>query len=146
VPPLAEGDDPAAPVRLPNRAGWDFRSIAPDGAQAYTFDLQSPVGEASIILTWHRRIGSVRTDETADSGSIWYGLPRLANLDLRLVHTDERGEEHELAVSASRVDNVEHIYLEQLEPGRYRLEVARPESVHDEPWDYALAWRVELAR
>lgn len=142
---------PAAdPVRLPNRMGWDFRAIEPNQTHAYTFGLQTPMGEASIILNWHRRIGSVKTDESkgtganGGSGSIWYGLPRLADLDLRLYHTDENGDEHELAVSNSRVDNVEHIYLKHMDPGRYRLEVSRPEAVHDEPWDYALAWRVEL--
>ena len=136
----------ADPVRLPNRMGWDFREIEPKQTHAYTFGLQAPMGEASIILNWHRRIGSVKTDETGGggSGSIWYGLPRLADLDLHLYHTDENGDVHELAVSESRVDNVEHIYLKQLDPGRYRLEVTRPEAVHDEPWDYALAWRVEL--
>lgn len=131
-------------TRLPNRMGWDFRAIQPEQTHAYTFGLQAPMGEASIILTWHRRIGSVKTDEAGGRGSIWYGLPRLADLDLHLYHTDENGDEHELAVSNSRVDNVEHIYLKHLDPGRYRLEVSRPEAIHDEPWDYALAWRVEM--
>jgi hypothetical protein len=155
-PPIAD------PVRLPNRMGWDFRAIGPKQTHTYTFGLQAPMGEASIILNWHRRIGGIKTDETRGaggtggtggaggirgvrgSGSIWYGLPRVANLNLRLYHTDENGDEHELAVSNSRVDNVEHIYLKHLDPGRYRLEVTRPEAIHDEPWDYALAWRVEL--
>lgn len=138
------GESDSDPVRLPNRMGWDFRAIGPEQSHAYTFGLQAPMGEASIILTWHRRITGRPTDNTSPSRSIWYGLPRLADLDLHLYHTDENGEERELAVSQSKLDNVEHIYLTHLDPGRYRLEVTRPESVHEEPWDYALAWRVEL--
>ncbi len=145
----AESEEVAADevVHLPNRMGWVFREIEPNQTHAYTFRLQAPMDEASIILNWHRRIGSLMTDDNSETGgspAIWYGIPRLADLDLYLYHTDETGEEHELAVSASRVDNVEHIYLKRLEPGRYRLEVRRSEAVHEEPWDYALAWRVEV--
>ncbi len=131
-------------IRLPNRMGWDYGSIEPDGKNTYTFALQSPMAEASIILTWHRRITGIKTDDTDKGEGNWFGMPRLANLDLKLVHTDETGEQHELAVSSSKVDNVEHIYLKELQPGRYHLHVSRPESIHEEPWDYALAWRVEL--
>ena len=104
---------------------------------------------ASFILNWHRRITSALADRhsEADSdggSSSWYGAPRTANLNLRLIHTDDAGDEHELAVSKSRIDNVEHIYLKNLDSGRYRLEVSRVDHVYDEPWDYALAWRVEL--
>ncbi len=135
-----------APVRLANRMGWDYRTIAPDGVQAYTFQLLEPMGEASIILTWHRRITGVHIEQTDGNRSIWFGQPRLADLDLHLYRTDDRGETREIAYSDSRVDNVEHIYLKSLRPGRYRLEVVRPEAIHDEPWDYGLAWRVEPSR
>ncbi len=131
-------------LRMSNRMGWDFRTIAPNSKHTYTFHTQAPMGEASIILTWHRRITGTHTDENHADNALWYGLPRLADLDLHLYFTDERGEESELAVSDSKIDNVEHIYLKDLAPGRYRLEVTRPEEVHEEDWDYALAWRVEL--
>lgn len=142
--PPAEDENNPGTIRMSNRMGWDFRTIAPDGKHTYTFHTQAPMGEASIVLTWHRRITGTHTDENEAGNALWYGLPRLADLDLHLYFTDERGEEHELAVSNSRVDNVEHIYLKDLAPGRYRLEVTRPEEVHEEDWDYALAWRVEL--
>lgn len=139
-----EDDDGPVTIRMSNRMGWDFRTIAPNGKHTYTFHTQAPMGEASIVLTWHRRITGTHTDENDAGNSLWYGLPRLADLDLHLYITDERGEERELAVSDSKLDNVEHIYLKDLAPGRYRLEVTRPEEVHEEDWDYALAWRVEL--
>ncbi len=136
---------PAGPGRLPRRMGWDFNEIQPDQTHVYEFQTQAPMGEASIILNWHRRItGALADSEDRGGASSWYGAPRMANLNLRLIHTDDAGDEHELAVSQSRVDNVEHIYLKDLAPGRYRLEVSRTDHVHDEPWDYALAWRVEL--
>ncbi|MBL4575749.1 MAG: hypothetical protein JKY51_06590 [Opitutaceae bacterium] len=137
---------PANPGRMPKRMDWDFREIKPEQTAVYTFATQAPMGEASIILTWHRRITGMATDEgaAASGGGGWAGLPRTADLNLRLIHTDDHGDEHELAVSNSRVDNVEHIYLKALASGRYRLEVSRRVGVYDEPWDYALAWRVEL--
>lgn len=140
----ADVEDDTGTVRLSNRMGWDFRAIGPNGKHTYTFHTQAPMGEASIVLAWHRRITGTHTDENEAGNSLWYGLPRLADLDLHLYITDERGEERELAVSDSKIDNVEHIYLKDLPPGRYRLEVTRPEEVHEEGWDYALAWRVEL--
>jgi hypothetical protein len=150
---------PADPGRLPKRMGWDFREIKPEETAVYNFATQAPMGEASIILTWHRRITGLSSDggdeahvigepgntsRTRASGGGWVGVPRTADLNLRLIHTDEQGDEYDLAVSNSRIDNVEHIYLKDLAPGRYRLEVSRRTGVYDEPWDYALAWRVEL--
>ncbi len=142
VPGSADaGSNPGSdPVRLPKRMGWDLRTIEADQKAVYTFATQAPMGEASIILTWHRRVTGV----SPSGGDGWAGLPRTADLNLRLIHTDDNGDEHDLAVSNSRVDNVEHIYLKNLEAGRYRLEVTRRDGVYDEPWDYALAWRVEL--
>ncbi len=155
----APGDTPETEsVRLPKRMGWDFRAIGPEQTVVYTFQTQAPMGEASIILTWHRRITGLSSDGDREgfsggvsggasgggSGGGWAGLPRVTDLNLKLIHTDERGDEHDLAVSKSRVDNVEHIYVKDLAPGRYRLEVSRSDHIYDEPWDYALAWRVEL--
>ncbi len=141
----------AVPVRLPKRMGWDFRKIGSEETIIYTFQTQAPMGEASIILAWHRRIVGLSSGDDGEGasggnpgGGGWVGLPRTADLNLRLVHTDDQGDEHDLAASNSRVDNVEHVYLKNLEAGRYRLEVSRPSGVYDEPWDYALAWRVEL--
>jgi Subtilase family len=134
----------ADPGRLPRRMGWDFREIQRDQTYVYTFQTQAPMGEASIILTWHRRVAGMGGKKEAGERSRWSGVPRTANLDLRLVHTDDVGDERELAVSRSRVDNVEHIYLKGLDAGRYRLEVSRVDRVYEEPWDYALAWRVGL--
>jgi len=123
------------------------------------------MGEASVTLVWHRRITSLtqsgdkggekpgragtsggKSGGGGASGGGWLGLPRTADLNLRLIHIDDLGEEHELAVSESRIDNVEHLYLKHLAPGRYRLEVTRRITTYKEPWDYALAWRVELVQ
>jgi len=154
---------PADPGRLPKRMGWDFRKINPDQTHAYTFQLAAPMGEASVTLVWNRRITSLSAGgegarnsgnsegspseskkKSGGGGGGWLGLPRTADLNLRLIHIDDRGDEHDLAVSESRIDNVEHLYLKGLSPGRYRLEVTRRATTYNEPWDYALAWRVEL--
>jgi subtilase family protein len=146
---------PADPGRLPKRMGWDFRQIDPNQTRAYSFQLAADMGETSITLVWNRRVASLSLGAAEDeaggtSGGTtgvggWLGLPRTADLNLRLVYIDDAGDERDLAVSNSRIDNVEHLYLKTLSPGRYRLEVTRRAGTYDEPWDYALAWRVELA-
>ena len=141
---------PAEPGRLPRRMGWDFREIEPEQTHVYAFGLNDDMGEAAITLTWNRRItginaGQEHVDPTKKPGD-WLGLPRTTDLNLKLIHIDDAGDEHELAVSQSPVDNLEHIYLKHLSPGRYRIEVSRKANAYPEPWDYALAWRVELVQ
>jgi hypothetical protein len=41
--------------------------------------------------------------------------------------------------SVSTIDNLEHIFLRSLAPGRYVLEVTT-----DTTWDYAVAWDIHL--
>jgi len=103
-------------------------------------------GEESAAVDESVENAGGASGEISGGGGDWLGLPRTTDLDLHLFYIDDLGDEHALAVSDSRVDNVEHLYLKGLEPGRYRLEVTRHASVYEEPWDYALAWRVELVK
>ncbi|GMU20954.1 MAG: hypothetical protein AMXMBFR13_10500 [Phycisphaerae bacterium] len=66
--------------------------------------------------------------------------PILANMDLRLYEaTDfELGSLRDASISA--IDNVEHIWLQNLPAGRYAIVVNT-----DRPWDYALTWDAALA-
>jgi hypothetical protein len=134
---------PTEPGPIQRRFSWDFRAMTPNQTTRYELKVSKPLGEMSIILTWHRRIsGNVAFNETI-SRMVWDNTPRLADFDLRLTKVDDQSVT-EIAASRSAIDNVEHIYLPALPPGRYVLEVARSSDGYDEPWDYALAWRIEL--
>ncbi len=137
-----------APGTVRQRYGWDFGTAGHDQTRSYVFDVRQNLGPASIMLVWNRRIDG-RTIIVMPQGATqpmkgWVHTPRLADFDLRLVEIDDAGQEVEMQLSASRIDNVEHVYLPVLVPGRYRLDVIRrADDAPDEAWDYALAWRVE---
>lgn len=147
---------PSDPGRIQRRYGWDFRALEPDDKAIYRFTTTEPLGEVSIMLVWNRRITGVTLHHPQTGKALWVGKPRLADFDLRLIRIRGAGDDgggraggggaqslETLATSASSIDNVEHIYLTGLEPGEYVIEVQRQADGHDEPWDYALAWRVE---
>ncbi len=131
------------PGPLRRRWGWDFRPLDPGGSSTYRFTITRPLGEASLVLAWHRRIEG-RMLRLPEGQTVWAPVPRLADFDLRLIRVENEGESlRTVAFSSSAVDNVEHVYLPALEPGEYVVEVRRQPDGHAEAWDYALAWRFE---
>jgi hypothetical protein len=133
---------PAEPGALSGRYGWAFRALPREAKENYTFETPRTLGEAALTLVWNRRVEGGPTRDLLTGRPRWNTATRLADFDLRLFRADERGEESELAASASAIDNVEHIFLRELPRGRYRIEVSRKDTL-DEPYDYALAWRIE---
>ncbi|MCE9589203.1 MAG: hypothetical protein K8S99_01620 [Planctomycetes bacterium] len=124
------------------RYGWAYESLAPGHSHEYVFTTNRPLGEASIMLVWNRRIdGRVMQNPETHEG-IWVPTPRLGDFNLQLIRTDLAGNESVTAESAGTVDNLEHIHLAALQPGRYRIRVVRSDDLA-EGWDYALAWRIE---
>ena len=111
-------------------SGWDFNtnssSILNDSISHYYFnvtnDLPSAIFTATATLVWNRQ-----RNQTG-----------INNLDLFLY---DCASSNLVACSTSRVDNVEHIFISRLPPGRYDLQVwkAGGDFVSAaEP--YALAW------
>ena len=122
--------------------GWAAGSVPGGGRRTYFFEIPAEAGPApfSVALAWHRLV------EDGSPGPMWSPAPLpLVDLDLAL----HRAEQDELdpaplpgdlvALSASPVDNVEHLYAPALAPGRYALVVDSP--VDAPATDYALAWR-----
>ncbi len=138
TPAVSEARGPSGPQppltsRITKSKSWSHQTLPP--RRTHTYELTTPVdlGEWSIVLTWHRRAGALPNSE-----------PVLADLDLLLV--DAQTPSPPIAVSRSRVDNVEHIYLPALKAGTYQLRVQR-DPAHDtqsDPWTYTLAWRLEM--
>ena len=94
--------------------GWDFNSItntaATDVINHYCFSVTNSAGNSpftgTMTLVWNRQ--NTRTN--------------INNLDLFLYNLNGGSL---IASSVSQVDNVEHIYVPQLPPGRYDLEVLK---------------------
>ncbi len=122
--------------------GWDFQSLEPGGTWVYELNLQQAMGEVSVVLVWNRRIDGRQVEDLVTGKSRWLDTPRLADFDLKWSVTDGQERGQVLSESASKVDNVEHVYLKQVPSGRHRLIVTRADE-RDEAWDFAIAWRIE---
>ena len=120
---------------VPVLAGWDFNTIstspsqgrssrAGPGVNHYFFIL--PAGSAAytatVTLTWNRQ-----NSQTS-----------INNLDLFLYRADGAL----FASSNSTVDNVEHLFVQNLPPGRYDVEVLKQQGGVSRGETYALAFNV----
>ncbi len=133
---------PSPPGRIHRDFGWDFHALKPGEHATYTFEIDEVKRPLSVMLVWNRRVDG-RIGVVGPTGQpVWDGPARLADFDLALSGVDPEGQARLIQLSRSRIDNVEHIYLPQVSPGRYRLDVVRQRDSQGEPWDYALAWRL----
>ena len=83
------------------RRGWDLTTIGSNEVRQYAFEVRNAPITATLV--WLRN----------------HGCANINNLDLAI-----RSEAGELvAASRSALDNVEHLHLRNLPPGRYSLEV-----------------------
>jgi hypothetical protein len=124
-------------------AGWALTAVPLGISQFIRFSVPRRAEAVSIAATWHRQV-----DGEFDG---WI----LADVDLHLWVVGPGGPIAPLVgdaglglfaggnvVSASPVDNVEHLYVTGLEPGDYVLEVRRVDGLTSAPtWDVAVAWR-----
>ena len=126
--------------------GWSAGTIAGGEAQTYFFEIPAGAAPApfSVALTWHRIV------QDGSPGPNWSPAPLpLVDLDLALYQAEEDALDpmpvlgELIDLSASPVDNVEHLYLPALAPGRYALVVDAPGGAAST--DYALAWRATPA-
>ena len=109
-------------------AGWDTAAISNTQSRHIRFNVSELADEVSILLTWNQR---------ANTG---FGSYSLADLDLELLlynngkPTTLVGDaglsvyESGNVVSESEIDNVEHLYLRNLETGDYVLKISRLDS------------------
>ncbi len=114
-----------APSSAVGSHGWDYQTVSPGPENELKYNFVVPTGstapELSILLTWNVDVSSNFTGQV------------LANLDLKL--TDSTGQI--VDQSLSTVDNVEHIYLQNLAAGDYTLSIST-----DTSRDFGLAWRM----
>ena len=127
-----------------SHAGWDFTSVGLNQSRYWRFNVQEAAPEVSIVATWYRTTNSRFTASF------------VANLDLALWRVDEGGNLVTLVgdeglpyfnsgniVSQSGVDNVEHLFVRDLAPGEYVLELERIDGLATHPlWNVAVAWQM----
>jgi len=119
-------------------SGWDFNSLssstlpAMDGVNHYYFNVTNGMSKAgfaaAITLVWNR---------PASASSLVHAS--INNLGLFLYNA---ANNNLVMVSTSLVDNVQHVFVPQLAPGRYDLQVwkAGGSGIASASESYALAW------
>jgi len=118
-----------------NIIGWDFGDADSGTSRQYFFEIPpfNYIQDISILVTWNRTF-------TVSGVNPKVFTPSFANIDLRLNQADGYSVGTLINESVSTLDNVEHIYLQQMINGRYVFEITT-----DADWDYAVAWKVVLA-
>ncbi|MBX7212239.1 MAG: hypothetical protein K1X78_28285 [Verrucomicrobiaceae bacterium] len=134
---LAAGQHSHSSTTEAASSGWDFNTASVSTARQYFFTV--PPGRLantfSAALTWHRVIttSGMPPDVAWDTA--------LPDLNLRLyASTAFTPSAVPIDQSLSGMDNVEHIFLRNLPPGQYMLEVTSDADLHS----YALAWEARL--
>jgi hypothetical protein len=120
--------------------GWDLATINMNGSTYYRINVPALADKVSILTTWHRKVDASFASYT------------LANVNLQLWRIDGAGGLASLVgnaglpyfsagnvVSNSSIDNVEHLYIQNLQPGQYTLQVQRADAIN-QAWDVAVAW------
>ncbi len=112
--------------------GWDYQTVSSGSDLFYNFEIPagSTAADLSIILNWN-----VEVEDTA-AGPAFLGMESLANLDLTLYDSSAGFLGTQIDSSVSTIDNVEHLYLTDLGPGTYTLQIST-----DTARDFGLAWR-----
>ena len=109
-------------------AAWETAAISANQSRFIRFSVSEFADSVSLLTTWHQKPNSAFSSYT------------IYNIDLELWRV-EGGSLHSLVgdsglkvygsgnvVSESDVDNVEHLYIENLSPGEYILEVKRVDN------------------
>lgn len=137
--------EPDKPTK--QRYGWSFATIDPGKARSYTFTVDQEQGEMGIALVWHRRVlggkANLTHRDTGETKEIWNVGQYTPDLNLGLIKTNADGSETMIALSVSKIDNLELIHLPKLDKGNYTLRIVRQQDETKQAWDYALAWRIE---
>ncbi len=112
------------------RRGWDYVGILTNASRYYRFRISAVAPSVTVLMTWNRQ---VETNLVAWS---------LADFTLTLHRVDSRGQLTSLVgdaglpyfsggnvVSQSLVDNVEHLYIQNLQPGEYVIQAQRVDAL-----------------
>jgi hypothetical protein len=135
---LEAGEQDFSPSSDVLTTGWDLGGAVSTGPRSYYFEVPvyQVAREVSIMTTWYRDIEASQK-RPIDPFTL---TPSLANIDLQLFEASGFTPGSEIDLSISTVDNVEHIYIPDLLPGRYVFEVST-----DTDWSYAVTWYMSIS-
>ena len=109
-------------------AGWETSTVTTSQSKYILFDVHSLADEVSIVLTWHQTVNSKFSGYSiANLNLQLWGFESGSLVDI----TGDAGLSIFSAgnvVSESSVDNVEHLFIKNLAPGEYVLEISRTTS------------------
>lgn len=136
------------PYAVSDRNGWAADTVGAGERKIVHF----PVGglrDFHFTLTWNLEVTQLEggTDYAPNSNFLHYESDtRLADLNLKLVGLGTTGQAWLIDESRSAIDNVEHLYVDDL-PRMNSLEsyAVIIENTSDFPTPFALAWRGEEA-
>jgi len=145
----SEHDGSATPPSSSNtspQAGWDLISVGLGESRYWRLNACQLTGDASFLATWNR-------DAQPPFGNADWAV---ADFDLVLWRVDEQEQLSTLVgdaglpffgggnvVSASSVDNIEHLFVQDLAAGEYVLELRRLDAEIDHrQWSAAVAWHM----
>lgn len=107
--------------------GWSLETLSPGDQRSWLIASEGVTDAFSAVITWNRTVANTFTSFS------------LADFDLELLRLPSQDAETSLigargldvfaggnVASRSSVDNVEHLYVTGLRPGRYILRVTRP--------------------
>lgn len=130
---VASPEQSASSTREVDLVGWDFVASPAEDEHLYFFSVAESMGnldELSVALTWNRLVtDGLNGDSFGALGST------VADLRLDLFKASNYQLGANLQASDSEKDNVEHLYLNHLDPGQYALRVSGASGT-----DFALAW------
>jgi len=122
--------------------GWELASIGTGESRYWRFDVPARAATVSIVASWNREILAGFSD--------WF----LADFDLTLYRVGPGDSLESLTgsaglpyfaggnvVSASAVDSVEHLFVIDLEPGTYAIELSRLDGGASSQ-EVAVAWQL----
>lgn len=138
---LMAGQQVASAVSMAGLDGWDLGTAAQATAQTYFFEVpENYLATMTATLAWDRLVG-VSTSGNGPFATISFSST-LANMDLALYAADGFALGSLLDESISTVDNVEHLFFENLVAGTYAL-VVSTDAVGDGQ-EYGFAWSNDL--
>jgi hypothetical protein len=124
---LAAGSQPPGSVA---EVGWDYGKLSTGSQRTYALHVTQAGFDLTVSLAWHRHVTgyTVALDPVV-----------LTDLDLTLFRLGPTGATL-VSESRSTVDNVEHLYLPDLAPGDYLLQVEGVAGQREE--QYGVAWQL----
>ena len=131
---LTSGEQEASNVTDVDMQGWDFGLLGSGETKRYFFNVDETGLVFQAALVWNRHITAYGDGDTVD-GAL------LRNLDLGLRRATDNTPQGYVQRSLSTTDNVEYIYLDNLDKGRYVLEVTGNLTGVDTE-AYGMSWTV----